>query len=48
MINKILKISIFFSATKEEMMKLNGMPNEDYNHKSCEPSTVKIRPVSDA
>jgi len=35
------------TATKEEMMKLNGMPNEDYNlHLSKQPD-VQVRRVYD-
>lgn len=35
-------------TTKEEMMKLNGMPDEECLHpQSYEPNAVKIRPVCD-
>ena len=35
------------TATKEEMMKLNGMPNEDYNlHLSKQPE-IQVRRVYD-
>lgn len=34
------------AATKEELMKLNGMPNEDYKiHQGYEPNEIKVRPV---
>lgn len=40
-------IAFTMTATKEEMMKLNGMPNEDYNlHLSKQPD-VQVRRVYD-
>ncbi len=45
--NEKLNIIFFFiTATKEELMKLNGMPNEDYKiQQGYEPNAVQVRPV---
>lgn len=43
----LLSIDFFNTATKEEMERLNGMPDEEYSiqQNSYEPNAVKVRAV---